>query len=719
MNLIKAYSKIIEISFYLLFFLVPLIWLPVNSELFEFNKMILVYLLTVVVTGSWLLKSLAEQKFQIRRTALDIPIALFLFTNICSTIFSLDPHTSLFGYYGRWHGGLLSTLSYIILYYALVTHFEKKQIYYFLASLITSGLLISVYAVLQHPNPLFKEVVAGKTIFHGIDYDYWAVDVENRVFGTLGQPNWLAAFLSMLIFPTISLLFIFKKVWQQILVFAATTVYYLAFTFTYSRGGLVGLLFGALTFVALFPIYKPSVIETIRSKLPLVDISQTLSKLKSFLIPILALIILIFITNHYFGNALAARGGLQTTTSVEEKQQQPTRPPTQLELSGNQTAKIRTIVWTGAVDIFKHYPLFGSGVETFGYSYYLFRPVDHNQTSEWDYLYNKAHNEYLNFLSTTGAFGFLSYIILITVFELIATKTIISSNFDPKRLLSLGLLAGFNANLAQNFFGFSVVPTALLFFLIPAIFFFLNDSFGTSYEVIFKRIALLHRSLYNNLVRAILIVLILFGIYFTISMWVADYFYNRSLSSETYQRSIADLRTAIILNKAEPLYQAELAKNLSALAETTFSEVNKSKIKEYSSEARKIINQTIESHPNNTSLWIDKRTIDYNLSKIDPAENLELLKTAEKLKELAPTDASIQYDVALVYLYLEKERDAVNQLEKIVALKKDYREPVLMLVRTYVNVNETGKALKLLEDWLKTNPSDTEAEDLLKTLLTS
>jgi O-antigen ligase len=61
-------------------------------------------------------------------------------------------------------------------------------------------------------------------------------------------------------------------------------------------------------------------------------------------------------------------------------------------------------------------------VETFAYSYYNFRPAQHNQLSEWDYLYNKAHNEFLNFLSTTGAFGLATYLLIILWFSIFALK---------------------------------------------------------------------------------------------------------------------------------------------------------------------------------------------------------------------------------------------------------------------------------------------------------
>ncbi len=56
-------TKIITYSFYLLFTLTPLVFAPFNSELFEFNKMVVVYLLTVIITTTWLIKMVQTKSF--------------------------------------------------------------------------------------------------------------------------------------------------------------------------------------------------------------------------------------------------------------------------------------------------------------------------------------------------------------------------------------------------------------------------------------------------------------------------------------------------------------------------------------------------------------------------------------------------------------------------------------------------------------------------------
>src|SRR6185312_15223961 len=64
-------------------------------------------------------------------------------------------------------------------------------------------------------------------------------------------------------------------------------------------------------------------------------------------------------------------------------QTSPTPPPAVGELGGSDSGKIRLFVWEGALAIFRAHPLFGTGVETYAFAYYLYRPAGHNLTSEW------------------------------------------------------------------------------------------------------------------------------------------------------------------------------------------------------------------------------------------------------------------------------------------------------------------------------------------------
>ncbi|PIP52238.1 hypothetical protein COX09_02630, partial [Candidatus Beckwithbacteria bacterium CG23_combo_of_CG06-09_8_20_14_all_47_9] len=62
---------------------------------------------------------------------------------------SIDRHTSIWGYYSRFHGGLLSTISYLTLYWAyaaFMTDKTKKAV----AVILSTGLVVSLYGIAEH-----------------------------------------------------------------------------------------------------------------------------------------------------------------------------------------------------------------------------------------------------------------------------------------------------------------------------------------------------------------------------------------------------------------------------------------------------------------------------------------------------------------------------------------------------------------------------------------
>ena len=64
----------------------PLIfWIP-NSEVFELPKMYFVYAVTTLITGLWMARMIVRREILIQRTPLDIPVLLFLLSQIVSTI---------------------------------------------------------------------------------------------------------------------------------------------------------------------------------------------------------------------------------------------------------------------------------------------------------------------------------------------------------------------------------------------------------------------------------------------------------------------------------------------------------------------------------------------------------------------------------------------------------------------------------------------------------
>ena len=226
-------SRIIRWSFYLLFFSVPLFFLSITSELFEFNKIILTYLITTVIVSSWLADCILQKKFVFRRTPLDWPLLIFLISQSLSLLFSISTHVSWHGYYSRFNGGLASLLAYSLLYWAYVTYMDRRSTLKLINySLITSA-LVSIYGTLEHfgfsPSCVFTTGTW--------DVSCWVQDVQGRVFATLGQPNWMAAYLVALMFVPLSKILSSKKF--PTIYYLLFTIYFSALLFTKSRSGLM------------------------------------------------------------------------------------------------------------------------------------------------------------------------------------------------------------------------------------------------------------------------------------------------------------------------------------------------------------------------------------------------------------------------------------------------------------------------------------------------
>ena len=627
-------QKVISYSFYLLFFLTPPFWTSKNFELFEYNKMMLVYGLTVIITGSWLLKIVNRKSLIVNRTALDIPLLLFLAANILSTVFSIDPHTSIWGYYSRSNGGLLSLISYLLLYWAFVSNIKKDKIFNYLKTAIFSGVFISIWAILEHFGVSFSCVI----LRGEFNANCWIQDVQARVFATLGQPNWLAAYLAMLIFPCIYFVLTASSRLTSIPYTLYSILLYLAFTFTYSRGPSLGFLAGFGFLIVLTGLY-----------IPLKNIKW------------LGIIFVAFLSiNIFFGSAL-------TSFRLISRFAPPPRPSinlpktpsgTQLENGGTESGQIRLIVWKGAFDIFKHYPIFGTGVETFAYSYYQFRPVAHNLTSEWDFLYNKAHNEFLNYLATTGIIGFLSYISIIITFIFFCIK--------QKSLLVIVLLASYISFLVQAFFLFSVVTTALLFFLFPAIAFVATGSVKPV-----KLSFSLYRPIYFKIAKSLVILSAIYLLYSILQFWYADTLFAKGQSSSesgSPGKAYNLLAEAVNINRLEPFYRSELgyAAALSAIAlEDTDATLSARLIEDALRETK----LSLDISPKNVSYWRTAIRTYFELSDIDLT-----LDALNKSIALAPTDPKLYLTKATILQSIGKNNEAKEALKKAIELKPNYQE---------------------------------------------
>ena len=686
-------TTIIGIFYYLLFFSIPLVLFPKTSEIFEFNKMVLTYLLTISISSLWILKMIIEKRIIFRRSYLDIPLVVFLVFQFLSFLVSIDKRTSLLGYYSRFHGGFLSLLSYSLLYWAYVSNMDAKKTLKAIYFLLISGILVSFYSVLQH---------------FGIDKNVWIQDVQSRVFSTLGQPNWLAAWIVGLLPITWASALISKiknqksKLQLNYFWILLSAIFFNVLLYSGSRSGLLGFAVADITFwILVFRTQTQKIMDSRKNFL------------KTFVICHLSFVILAAV------NGTPRTPSLKTLFTASKLPAQISNLEPALETGGTESADIRKIVWQGAIDIWKNYPLLGTGVETFAFAYYKFRPAAHNLTSEWDYLYNKAHNEYLNYLATTGIVGLVAYITLIAAILWTVVKELRIMNYElddeshnSYAIIHCSLLAGFAGILVTNFFGFSVVPTALLFFLFPAIAITLATSDKQEIAPI-QKIATPQK-----LAIGFLLLVTCYLLLVTSRYWYSDFLFAKGKTENDsgnflYARKI--LLKATSLSPKESIFWDELSQSTTKIALEQW---------QGGADSEKFVDLAVAESgraillsPANVNLKRNRASLLTKLSKINPDLSLKAKEELEGAVVLAPTDAKLFYNLGLTYAIVGENQEALRALSTAAFLKPDYRDPHFATAMISWDMGDYQRAKSELSFILeRLNPNDAEVKKELEEL---
>lgn len=654
---IKSY---IEYAYAIYLFFLPLIIIPTTSEIFEFNKLVFTYLAVSFVSALWLVRMIIERKFIFSRTIIDIPLVIFLFAMLISTFFSIDLYTSVFGYYSRFNGGLLSLLSYSLLYWAFVSNVDKKATMRLINVTVVSAILVGIYGILQKL---------------GIDKNIWVQDVKNRVFSTLGQPNWLAAY--MLIMISLLWIKILRKNHINILEILIYTLFSVVLLFTKSRSGIIGFAFSLASLVTL-----------------MANIGKR-KYFKQLSIFIIIPILLALVIGTPWNPPLVKLIKSEEVAAESETQNA-------LEIGGTESGDIRKIVWQGALDIWKNNKLTGSGLETFAFSYYTYRPMSHNTVSEWDYLYNKAHNEYLNYLATTGLIGFIAYIGLLIAQSILILKPHDGGKYS-ENIFGISLFSGLIGVLVSNFFGFSVVATSVLTFLIPGL-------VVTSYKPTVKNFS--DKPKLSDFVFSFVVVIVLSFIISKILMyWYADTLYSkgRNLNTQSdFTNASESLIKSISLQPNQAIYYNELAKSYYEIAGIVGTEDQEiyNQLKNSSIEQSE---KAIELSPFNMNIRRNNASMYLALAEVEPALLAEAANSISKSIELAPTDAKLYYNLGLIFAKTENFEEATKTLALTIEMKPNYRDARLALGLVYEKLGEDELARKQYE-YILTNIDPTDKQ---------
>lgn len=398
---------------------------------------------------------------------------------------------SFWGSYERQQG-LLQLLYYVLFFLLFVNFFDKSDVRKIIYWLCATGIFISLIAIFQN--------------YFGLFLSFWdtGVLVGRTAIGTIGQPNFLAGYLVMLI--PFCVVFTFEtKDWKKYLWITGSLLIIWAVLLTLSRGAIIGILF-LLIFMGLF--YKRRLL----------------------LIPILSIAILI-LTNIFSGQLFIKENRLLS----------------RLILDGESLRSVesRLEIWPATLKMIGQRPLLGYGQEVFKESFAKFSPPKLLKLEDTHTKADRAHNELLDLASSIGILGLLSYLALLFY--------IIKLGIEKKNdLIIFACSSSLFVVFINNMFSFSTTTTHTLWWLIFGI---TVVSLADKNEM---NVKFVKKSVGNLVSYGILILLILFSLLFTIiKPIVADIHYkngDKFASALLYFNAVDHFKNAAEANPYEVYY---------------------------------------------------------------------------------------------------------------------------------------------------------------------
>ncbi len=441
-------------------------------SVFDLSKVAILYLLTIMITSLWAAILIFRPEIRPTRTALDIPILVYLVVFIISSILSINPVMSLLGTYKRFEG-LSATVCYLLIFYATVNFVTtKKRLYLLIITLVAGATVASGYGIAQHL---------------GFDLFKWSTFQTWRVFSTFGNPVFFSAYLVMTLPLAVVLLLNapFQKNEGRHLLCTPTTwtflalslTIYTAFWLTNTRACFVALLGSFLPFLVL--VFPKNTAERYR-----------------FGTLIISLIVLGLFFNVRYETSIVKHKHETTFIKYLTDDAQPAgnhdeqpslqkavaeRPPVFYDTHSrprpefakkypvNGSSFSRIFQYLAAIEIIKDHPILGIGPDTTGivYQKYLAKvfSVEEGDNGFQFPRQDRIHNDVLDTTVTRGFIGLATYLWL-----LIALGVYVKKNYhrltNQHKIVLLGLLSGILCYLIQNEFSFGNTPVSTIFWVL-------------------------------------------------------------------------------------------------------------------------------------------------------------------------------------------------------------------------------------------------------------
>ncbi len=733
----KYLEKSLELSIMVIVFVVPVLFYTRTNDVFEINKMFVFRFFTFFAVAMWLIIFLIEKKIMLRKTALDFPIVGFFLASLLTTIITKNRTVSIYGVYEDFEG-IITIINYILFFYLAVNFIKtKRDVFKYIYIILVATFIISLYGLAQNL---------------GWDFVRWNPETYNpeRFFSTLGNPNFLAAYLVESIPVIFILFFITHKISKKSLVLIVLILSVVILFLTKSRAGFLSFLVTVL-FIMIYTFLDARKKE-----------NELFSKNKMWF---LAFGVVILLTSFH----PLVRDAFQTLWE---------RSKNLFSLHGIILTP-RIYIWKSALMMFKDNPVTGTGLDTFQviFPYYRF-PI--YWQLEWNGTPEKTHNVFLQVLATQGIIGFGFYLLLFITFLKKSFNLIFGERDITRRYIIFGFFMAVIAFYVQGLFNYTVVAYGSFFWLALSII-FSQETANKQYFTYELDKDFIEKN--KTILLSTILLLLIIAQVFVSRYWAGDLYFkigNIAVNTDKEEYCIPYYAKAVELNPMREIYWVKYGIGYEKIIR---KEQNPEKRLFYINEALKIHNNTIKLNkmngynynnvarvykaygelldrtkyreaidfyneaikrdPNNAYFGLDLATVYINIGAFDKAIELckryselypdyavplsyigyiYMLQGPEKINEARMyyeqaiskpkwhndfvTRSSTYSNLGIIYFNLKMLNEATEMFKKVIEMRPDYIEGYLNLGKLYVLMHKNDEAIKVYEQALKVNPDD-------------
>jgi len=714
-------EKAIQFGLPAIVLLVPLLVNPLGVRFYELPKVAFFRFAVLLLLTAWLVDqinlrgSIAGSFRKLLARPLVLPALFFAFTHLLSTVTSVAPHLSLWGSFIRVYG-TYNILCYAIFFLLIILNLRTpRQLEQLITVALLASLLVALYGLLQHFgfDPIFSE------------YDY-----SSRVVSTIGNPILLGAYLIMVIPLALGRLLVSlhalleesqlassrRSMLLEVIGYASLLVLQLAcLLYTQARGPWLGLLSGALLFAILIVLrygMKKLLLITIAAGVVLIALLVALNLPNTPLEP--------FIKTPYLSR-LAVSDELA---------------------AGTGTSWVRLLIWQGTLELIRSRPnigltpdplrplrlLIGYGPETMEVVFPQVYPPRLAYVEAREVVVDRAHNELLDLVVTTGTLGLLAFLLLMGCFFYYGGSLLWQMRSFKAQISLVALLSAMFAHLVEAQFGILLPSAELLLWLYLALMsvMYISDTVAAEEERIELVVSTPIEASTDNVnwlrsVTSLLIVFIipLFASFSNINLLLADIHLRQGVefrNARQYMESIAAYDRAIQVFPLEPRFYQYKAAAYYELAQS---------ISDDALEAR---GQLLQAGADALAKALELQPLDpeynacmgklysYWAKTVDPSKFEQAVEFYERALRLSPRDAVYRNGLGRVYFDAGRYEEAVRQLKLSLEIDPEFSATYYNLGLTYLKLGEKDKAREHFETALRLDPECEECVRKLESL---